>query len=120
VIQQDGVGGLQFLHDKEWVDVPVVDQGIVINAGDYLHRLSGGRYHSPIHRVLCPSNGLERTSFVFFYYPGYYSKMPSIDSIRQRESSVDGGYNTLSTEIEGNMNLTFGDFILRKWQGVSV
>lgn len=27
VIQQDGVGGLQFLHVNEWVDVPVIDQG---------------------------------------------------------------------------------------------
>lgn len=31
VIQQDGVGGLQFLHDNEWVDVPVIDQGEHVN-----------------------------------------------------------------------------------------
>jgi isopenicillin N synthase-like dioxygenase len=31
VIQQDGVGGLQFLHDNQWVDVPVIDQGEHVN-----------------------------------------------------------------------------------------
>jgi hypothetical protein len=52
-------------------------------------------------------------------YPGYYSKIPPIDSsIRQRDSTIDGGYNTMSTTAE--MNLTFGVYILRKWQGVTV
>lgn len=50
VILHDGVGGLQFYHNQEWKDIPIVEGGLVVNGGDYLHMLSKGRYHSPIHR----------------------------------------------------------------------
>jgi hypothetical protein len=67
---------LQFFHKerKEWLDVPAVPSGIIVNGGDYLSLLSKGHYHSPVHRVLCPERS-DRYSSVFFYYPGYSSAL---------------------------------------------
>lgn len=137
VIMQDNTGGLQFRHNNDWKDVPTVDNALVINAGDYLHILSKGRYHSPVHRVLCPPKGKERTSFVFFYYPGFDTTLTFKGSSKvkpsQHEEQKEGAYNTLiqlEADIRGNEissshgdnenRVTFGDYILQKWHGVSV
>lgn len=62
VILADEVGGLQFipkgrsLAEDSWVDVPFVPDSLIINGGDYLKLISGGVYHSPIHRVLSPGS----------------------------------------------------------------
>lgn len=137
VIMQDNTGGLQFRHNNEWKDVPTVADALVINAGDYLHILSKGRYHSPVHRVLCPPKGKERTSFVFFYYPGFDTTLTFKGSSKVKLShhaeQKEGVYNTLiqlETDIHGDEfssshddcenRVTFGDYILQKWHGVSV
>jgi isopenicillin N synthase-like dioxygenase len=108
------VGGLQFLHDSTWIDVPVVENGLIINAGDYLRIVSQNRYISPIHRVLCPSPGLIRNSFVFFFYPEYDSLLPHINN-----STVNSDYNTLLSTISlPNKIEKFGDYVIEKWKGV--
>ncbi|CAM9316355.1 unnamed protein product [Discosporangium mesarthrocarpum] len=70
-ILQDGTGGLQYMHGgiERWLDVPCVEGALVVNCGDYLSLLSGGRLRSPVHQVV--TKGVERTSFVFFYYPSF-------------------------------------------------
>ena len=137
VIMQDNTGGLQFRHDDEWKDVPTVANALVINAGDYLHILSEGRYHSPVHRVLCPPIDKERTSFVFFYYPGFDTTLTLKGSSKVKPSHhaerKGGVYNTLvqmevdihgdgssSSHDDSKNRVTFGDYILQKWHGVSV
>lgn len=97
LILADEVGGLQFipkhgakyntdgsLSEDSWVDVPYVPNSLIVNGGDYLKLISGGVYHSPIHRVLSPGttsssdadNQLkDRYSFVFFFYPAYRSPL---------------------------------------------
>lgn len=98
VITYNGVSGLQFYDQvsKEWNDlvIPIhIQNPVVINAGDYLKLVSNNRYHSPIHRVLCPLSTIgssdkveskvglkDRTSFVFFYYPPPDTILPSISN----------------------------------------
>lgn len=85
LILHDGTQGLQYFddtgystignHDENdiggvWRDVPWIENGIIVNGGDYLRLLSEGRYKSPIHRVLSPPAGQHRLSFVLFHYPG--------------------------------------------------
>lgn len=130
VIMQDEIGGLQFFHENQWKDVPRVPFGLVINGGDYLRVISKGRYHSPVHRVLCPPQGKERTSFVFFYYPGFNSTVTVQQGAEFVRNEAAGDYNTLleiksdgTTSSAEDVSLkteTFGDYILRKWQGVAV
>ncbi|CAM9406694.1 unnamed protein product, partial [Hapterophycus canaliculatus] len=77
-IMQDGAGGLQFLEQEtqRWIDVPCAQEdALVFNCGDYLSLLSNGRLKSPVHQVV--TTGVERTSFVFFYYPSFHAKLPA-------------------------------------------
>jgi isopenicillin N synthase-like dioxygenase len=118
VILQDSVGGLQFLHSRrgEWTDVPAIDGAIVINGGDYLSLYSGGRYHSPIHRVLAPrGQNPDRYSFVLFFYPNYYSEIPT------ETTTVSAGeveeHNTLLGGEAASVSF-FGDYMVEKWRGV--
>ena len=137
VILQDDVGGLQFYSHSAgaWLDVPVVRRGLVINGGDFLRVASGGKFVSPIHRVLSPAApGAERHSFVFFLYPNYTSAVPQIHNqavLAQRGSGADLTYNTLEvattgetaaakTFSAGGVEKTFGDYIVEKWKGVEV
>jgi isopenicillin N synthase-like dioxygenase len=36
VLLQDGIGGLQVLHENHWVDVPPLRGALVVNIGDLL------------------------------------------------------------------------------------
>jgi len=36
ILLQDQLGGLQILHDNQWLNVPPVDRGLVVNVGDVL------------------------------------------------------------------------------------
>jgi len=118
VILQDNVGGLQFLFNNKWINVPVVENGLIINAGDYLRIVSKNRYVSPIHRVICPISGI-RNSFVFFFYPKYDSFLPIATAVDNTNTSTNNStdYNTLlSLSYENNEK--FGDYVIKKWKKV--
>ena len=65
-----GQRGLQVV-DREnptaWIPVPTVPGGLVVNAGDLLVLVSGGRYRSALHRVVCAEE--ERISVPVFVQP---------------------------------------------------
>jgi isopenicillin N synthase-like dioxygenase len=48
--------------------VPTVPGGLVVNAGDLLVLVSGGRYRSALHRVVCAEKA-ERISVPVFVQP---------------------------------------------------
>ena len=66
-----GQRGLQVV-DREnptaWIPVPSVPGGLVVNAGDLLVLVSGGRYRSALHRVVCAEKA-ERISVPVFVQP---------------------------------------------------
>lgn len=152
LIMADAVPGLQFLHHNtdtntsQWVDVPHVEGGLVVNGGDYLSLITRGVYKSPIHRVVAPQGDRDRFSFVFFFYPNYDAPVSgnlfnhcqhhsarrdggsasdessSSGSISSSSNSNGGGevsFNTLLHEAGavGDAQL-FGDWMVKKWQGV--
>jgi isopenicillin N synthase-like dioxygenase len=106
--------GLQVFRDNVWVDVEVIENSLIINAGDYLAGISG--YISPLHRVIPPTLQ-KRLSFVFFWYPDYESKIPVLH----------GGSSSLAKQdMDGNMmnNVVtefgcFGAFMEAKWRQVA-
>ena len=66
-----GQRGLQVVDRQNptaWVPVPTVRGGLVVNAGDLLVLVSGGRYRSALHRVLCAEKA-ERISVPVFVQP---------------------------------------------------
>jgi isopenicillin N synthase-like dioxygenase len=69
LVASPAIGGLEVRHpDGEWVRPPAVEGGLVMNAGDMLHRWSNGRFLSTPHRVINDQPG-ERWSIPFFFDP---------------------------------------------------
>ena len=70
-LAHDPVGGLEVrTRDGQWVDAHCAEDAYVVNIGDMLELLSGGRLVSTPHRVRNRS-GLQRQSFPYFSVPRF-------------------------------------------------
>ncbi|XP_042503179.1 1-aminocyclopropane-1-carboxylate oxidase homolog 1-like [Macadamia integrifolia] len=70
VLLQDQIGGLQVLHQNQWVDVPPTPGALIVNIGDLLQLISNGRLKSVEHRVLANKIG-PRVSVACFFSTSY-------------------------------------------------
>eukprot|EP00469_Lotharella_globosa_P002085 CAMPEP_0167793488 /NCGR_PEP_ID=MMETSP0111_2-20121227/13220_1 /TAXON_ID=91324 /ORGANISM="Lotharella globosa, Strain CCCM811" /LENGTH=400 /DNA_ID=CAMNT_0007686675 /DNA_START=26 /DNA_END=1228 /DNA_ORIENTATION=- len=71
--------GLEFQHPEYgWSKVPFIKNSFVMNAGDVLDRLTGGRYKSRFHRAMNHSSKHPRMSMPFFYDPSWEAKMMTL------------------------------------------
>ncbi|XP_015887926.3 1-aminocyclopropane-1-carboxylate oxidase homolog 1-like [Ziziphus jujuba] len=66
VLLQDQIGGLQVLHENQWVNVTPVHGALVINLGDLLQLITNDRFPSVNHRVLAQNVG-SRVSVASFF-----------------------------------------------------
>lgn len=77
IVKPDGaLGGLQVRNrEGEWVDVPYVEDGFVVNIGDLMMQWTNDQWISTLHRVINPPEDVEgdqqRQSLVFFHQPNY-------------------------------------------------
>ena len=74
--QEDRPGGLQVRNKAgEWIDVPAVPGGLVVNIGDLMAEWTNDRWVSTMHRVVNPprdaANDSRRISIVLFHQPNY-------------------------------------------------
>ncbi|KAK9060401.1 hypothetical protein SSX86_021105 [Deinandra increscens subsp. villosa] len=69
VLLQDHIGGLQFLHQNQWVNVPFVPGALVVNIGDLLQLVSNDEFMSAEHRVVSSGFG-PRVSVACFFTTG--------------------------------------------------
>ncbi|GLT78706.1 hypothetical protein SLA2020_502340 [Shorea laevis] len=69
VLLQDHIGGLQILHQNQWIDVPPVPGALVVNIGELLQLISNDNFISAEHRVLANCVG-PRVSVACFF--GHY------------------------------------------------
>ncbi|KAI0499348.1 hypothetical protein KFK09_020251 [Dendrobium nobile] len=67
VLLQDTIGGLQVLHQNQWIDVPPIPGAFIINIGDLLQLISNDKFKSVEHRVLASKNG-PRVSVACFFF----------------------------------------------------
>ncbi|KAH9299555.1 hypothetical protein KI387_031237 [Taxus chinensis] len=70
LFQDDEVPGLQVLNNGHWIDVQPTPYSVVIDIGDQLEVISGGKYKSAWHRILPTKDG-NRLSVASFYNPSY-------------------------------------------------
>jgi isopenicillin N synthase-like dioxygenase len=90
LLHQDSTGGLEVLNASgEWVSAPYVPGTIVVNIGDLMAKVSGGRFTATMHRVRAPApksqlpsqsqsqsqsqspnDAFGRFSIPFFFEPG--------------------------------------------------
>lgn len=95
IVAQDDVGGLEVQNqNKDWLAVHPMGDSVVVNAGDMLAHLSGGRWRSSPHRV---KNPLDRNRFSIAYF---FDPVMSADII-----PVTG---------DGDI-INYGDYILSKF-----
>ncbi|KAK9150704.1 hypothetical protein Syun_009013 [Stephania yunnanensis] len=66
ILLQDQLGGLQVLCQGEWVNVPPMHGGLVVNIGDLLQLISNDKFKSSEHRVLA-SQADPRMSIASFF-----------------------------------------------------
>ncbi|KAF9588879.1 hypothetical protein IFM89_016842 [Coptis chinensis] len=74
VLLQDHLGGLQVLHENQWVDVSPLCGGLIVNLGDFLQLVSNNKLKSSEHRVLAKKEG-PRISVACFFRPDLQSTM---------------------------------------------
>ncbi|XP_061374538.1 1-aminocyclopropane-1-carboxylate oxidase homolog 12-like [Gastrolobium bilobum] len=66
VLLQDQLGGLQVLHENQWVDVTPIPGALVINIGDLMQLITNDKFISVHHRVLAQKLG-PRVSVASFF-----------------------------------------------------
>ncbi|KAF9581549.1 hypothetical protein BGW38_001391 [Lunasporangiospora selenospora] len=137
-----------YLPYADQAHTSLIGSRLVVNGGDYLSLLTGGKFISPLHRVV--SNGQEeRYSMCCFYYPDYDAKIPLLVKDKVEGQAASGSYSLLRDQREDsakdnnnnnnnqqssddsqlsdprviaakllNGEINFGDYIVSKWTQV--
>ncbi|KAL2061673.1 hypothetical protein VTL71DRAFT_7050 [Oculimacula yallundae] len=88
LLHQDKTGGLEVRNSEgEWIPAPYVPGSVVVNIGDLLAKVSGGRWIATYHRVRSSkkegSEAKGRYSVPFFFEPGAQCVVKSVNSDEQ-------------------------------------
>ncbi|RYR24922.1 hypothetical protein Ahy_B02g058515 [Arachis hypogaea] len=68
ILLQDFIGGLQVLHQDQWVDITPIHGALVANIGDFMQLITNDKFKSVEHRVLARRIG-PRASAACHIYP---------------------------------------------------
>ena len=83
--------GLQVLNKNgEWIDIPLIENTLIMNIGDMMEILSNGRYLATKHRVKKVQQ--ERYSFPLFFSCDYdYLIQPVVETDKPKYAPLKGG-----------------------------
>ena len=110
LLRQDDTGGLEIEVDGSWLAAPPVPDSFVVNLGDMLERMTGGRYRSTPHRVRNASDR-DRMSFPLFLDPGWDVDVRPIPGAAPVDDDGSGRWDGASVhEWSG----TYGEYLLQK------
>ncbi|OAY28070.1 1-aminocyclopropane-1-carboxylate oxidase homolog 1 [Manihot esculenta] len=85
VLLQDHIGGLQVLHQNQWINVPPTPGALVVNIGDLLQLISNDKFISVEHRVLANNVG-PKVSVACFFSTGLMPKSRIYGPIKELSS----------------------------------
>tara|TARA_Y200000002_G_scaffold380195_2_gene391134 strand:- start:284 stop:1219 length:936 start_codon:yes stop_codon:yes gene_type:complete len=91
LLPQVGTTGLQIKKKNSWIDVPALEDCLIINIGDLMELWTAGRWVSTLHRVIARPNQPPRKSLAYFHQPDWDSIINPINS-NNYESVVSGPY----------------------------
>ena len=91
LLPQVGTTGLQIKKKNSWIDVPALEDCLIINIGDLRELWTAGRWVSTLHRVIARPNQPPRKSLAYFHQPDWDSIINPINSDNY-ESVVSGPY----------------------------
>ncbi|MGV0848713.1 isopenicillin N synthase family dioxygenase [Mycolicibacterium phlei] len=80
LLVEPGSAGLQVETPAgEWIDVPPLQDALIVNIGELLEVATGGYLRATRHRVLAPPPGTDRVSIPYFLNPSLDAQIPIID-----------------------------------------
>ena len=110
ILAQDASGGLEVRGPDGWIAAPAIADTFVVNLGDMLERMTGGRYKSTPHRVHNTS-GVDRLSFPLFLDPAWDAEvLPVPVEVTSRTDATDRWDGASVHDWSG----TYGDYLLTK------
>ena len=114
ILAHDGTPGLQVRRGDGWIDVPAVPDTFVVNLGDMLDRMTGGRYRSTPHRVRHSPAGeaSDRLSFPFFFDPSWDAEILPIPLVD--EAPADDVADRWDGASVHEWTGTYGDYLTAK------
>ena len=111
LLGQDGTPGLEVRTRDGWTSVDARADRFVVNIGDMLERLTGGRYRSTPHRVRNTS-GIDRLSFPFFLDPSWDAVVDRLPIV-ERPADVSRADRWDGASVHGDGG-TYGEYLLAK------
>jgi isopenicillin N synthase-like dioxygenase len=121
ILATDGRPGLEVHAPEGWQPVPPVDDAFVVNLGDMLEAMTGGRYRSTPHRVRhvepAPAStgahrSSDRLSFPFFFDPGWDAPIRPVDGMNVGEPAPSRPrWDGASVD---DWSGTYGDYLIAK------
>ena len=73
LLVQDAMGGLEVFDNEaqQFVQVPLLDDAVLVNCGTFLEKWTNGLLEATPHRVVFPKKEMDRCSVVFFCFPDH-------------------------------------------------
>jgi isopenicillin N synthase-like dioxygenase len=114
ILYQDDAGGLEVRGPNGWIAVPAIPNAFVVNLGDMLERMTGGRYRSTPHRV--HNTTRDRLSFPLFLDPAWDADVLPVPGLGAGESvgTAAGGSDRWDGASVHEWSGTYGDYLLTK------
>ncbi|CAI5724770.1 hypothetical protein KXD40_003436 [Peronospora effusa] len=109
LLSTDTTGGLQILHEKNWVDVPPREDAFVMNIGDMAERFTNKKFKSTSHRVVNVS-GEERYSVPFFFEPNFTCQVECFSSCVSEENPLRYPPTTSGLHVLDKYKQTYASF----------
>ncbi|KAH9697602.1 2-oxoglutarate-dependent dioxygenase 19 [Citrus sinensis] len=87
LLTQNGICGLQLLHNGKWVNVNAVPNSFLVNTGDHIEILSNGKYKSVVHRAVV-NNKMTRVSLAIANGPSLDTVVEPSKELIERQSEA--------------------------------
>ncbi len=105
---ENAPGGLQVLRrGGDWADVPLIEDGFIINIGDLLMRWTNEKWVSTIHRVVNPPENVrrntDRMSIAYFFLPNHDVEVCCFDSCVSAENPARYAPTTAGAHWRGKI-----------------